>query len=638
MSDLARVLLLNALGATALALAAWGLGRLTRRPALVHALWLIVLVKLFAPPLLGVAVLPAGGTPPVVPAAAVAAALPPVAVPAGLPLEVVAPLEAAPATPRSRPAVAREGSRRAGGAAALLVVWLAGASAVAGLALVRAVRFERGLRASRPAPPGLRARVARLAGTLGLARAPELGLLPARVSPMIWFVPGRLRLLLPERLVEALEPGELDAVVAHELAHLRRRDHWVRYLELAATVVFWWHPVVPWARARLRRAEEQCCDARVVRALAQPPRVYARALLKTLEFLSAAPRPTPALACGVHEAGPLKERLSMIMRGRIPVPTNRTGIAAAALLALVALLAVPTRAEREAARPEPEAAAGIREGAMSALAPGSSGVAADDPAPRDEFRQSMIALERQAAELEEQLLEIRARQSALEQEYSERSRSAELDRLRVAAERAEAAGHGEQAAAAHEAAQRLQREAELMQREHELERMHLNDARELEAPLHRLELEIAELEAAGKDTRAEELRRRAEGLAAELEQRAREQDRARAELETARMLEELQRTHEELERREAVDPRVRAELTAQLEQLSGELQRVRADADPDELRAAEARIDAVARRLDALRATADTAERIRELEGEIERLADELQRLRIENGAADVAR
>ena len=54
-------------------------------------------------------------------------------------------------------------------------------------------------------------------------------------------------------------------ILAHELVHIRRGDYLVRLLELAATTVFWWHPVVWYASwCSLRELEEQCCDSRVV--------------------------------------------------------------------------------------------------------------------------------------------------------------------------------------------------------------------------------------------------------------------------------------------------------------------------------------------------------------------------------------
>src|SRR5207253_3162004 len=78
---------------------------------------------------------------------------------------------------------------------------------------------------------------------LGLRRCPEVRLVPGRVAPMLWAGGGRPLLLLPERLAEHLGGDRLDTVLTHELAHLRRRDHWVRRLEFVALGLYWWLPV-----------------------------------------------------------------------------------------------------------------------------------------------------------------------------------------------------------------------------------------------------------------------------------------------------------------------------------------------------------------------------------------------------------
>ena len=77
------------------------------------------------------------------------------------------------------------------------------------------------------------------------------------------------------------------ALVAHELAHFRRRDHWVRWLEAVVLAVYWWHPVAWWARRGLRAAEERCCDAWAVWLLDGNARSYGETLLVTVDFLSA---------------------------------------------------------------------------------------------------------------------------------------------------------------------------------------------------------------------------------------------------------------------------------------------------------------------------------------------------------------
>src|SRR5437667_428240 len=81
------------------------------------------------------------------------------------------------------------------------------------------------------------------------------------VSPVLWTIGRTPRLLFPAGLLERLDREQREALLAHELAHWRRRDHWVRLVELAVLVLYWWHPVVWWARRELHEAEEQCCDA-----------------------------------------------------------------------------------------------------------------------------------------------------------------------------------------------------------------------------------------------------------------------------------------------------------------------------------------------------------------------------------------
>ena len=202
--------------------------------------------------------------------------------------------------------------------AALLVLWLAGTAGWSALALRRTRCFGRLLRFAEPAPDWLREEVATLAGRLGLRRAPTVWLVPGRLPPMLWALGGAPRLLLPAGLLESLTPQQRATLLLHELAHLRRRDHWVRVLEILVTGLFWWHPVVWWARRELREAEEQCCDAWVVWALPGAGRTYATALLECLDFLSDAPAPLPLGASGLGHTDDLKRRLTMIVRGTTP--------------------------------------------------------------------------------------------------------------------------------------------------------------------------------------------------------------------------------------------------------------------------------------------------------------------------------
>src|SRR5439155_11346089 len=130
--------------------------------------------------------------------------------------------------------------------------WLAGTVGCLGLAVARGAAFGRLLRHAEPAPAAWQRTCDRVARRLGLRRGPGVWLVRGPVSPLLWAGFGRPRLVLPAGLTERMNGARRVSLLAHELAHLRRGDHLVRWLELAATAAYWWHPVVWWARRGLR--------------------------------------------------------------------------------------------------------------------------------------------------------------------------------------------------------------------------------------------------------------------------------------------------------------------------------------------------------------------------------------------------
>ncbi len=220
----------------------------------------------------------------------------------------------------------------------VLALVLTGAIAWWTLATVRIVRFQRLLRDVRPMSGEWQARTDELAERLGLGRCPTVCLVPGRVPPMLWAIGGRPRLLLPTELWSVMSPDERTSLLLHELAHLKRRDHWVRWLELIVAGLYWWHPAAWWIRRGLREAEEQCCDAWVVWAMPRGAKTYATALLAALEFVSGA-RTAPAAASATSGNGHvscLKRRLRMIIRAKTPKGLSWAG--RLAVLGLAALL------------------------------------------------------------------------------------------------------------------------------------------------------------------------------------------------------------------------------------------------------------------------------------------------------------
>ena len=341
MSNLFRVGLENAAAATLLAIAAFAASRfLKRSPALVHAFLLLVLLKLVTPPLWSVPVIfdpvpPAPETWATVEARpdlilfdspSLALAEPAVMVPE---IAKVAPLDFVQtidmeSEPEVTLALSGSPEPRDANAATLPVIdwgqafgviWLVGSAVTLVVSVLAIRRFVRVLALAKPASPTVELHVEEAAARIGLARIPETFLIDWDRPPMVWAMGRRPSLMIPTALWARLDPGQRDTLLIHELAHLKRGDHLVRWLELAVSVLFWWLPVVWWTRRALRETEEDCCDAWVIWALPKSARCYADTLVETVDFLSESRTQAPLLASGFGHVRHLKRRLKMIMQG-----------------------------------------------------------------------------------------------------------------------------------------------------------------------------------------------------------------------------------------------------------------------------------------------------------------------------------
>jgi len=368
MQSLLAVVAAKAVIATLLAVIAALGARFLRRPAIVHTLWLIVLLELLGPPIFRVAILPGMGSgkdgaardasetpigpPTLAGRAAAGTAADEASDRSPLPDPIDESTALAPKQAMGRPDPERRSTARppqtseenvaaAGGpsstaartepvaaagsrvsvlarleAAApfMIILWAWGAFLVLVLASLRWREFRRQILASRGRSYRLQARARKLAAGMGLARCPVVHTVESPIAPMVGWSLGRLEIFFPEELAERLSADEQDALLAHELAHVARRDHWVRFVELGAAAAFWWHPVSWWARRGLRQAEERACDERVLESMPELARSYAAAMIETVDFLAGShAQSTPALVSGLDEFTNLKERLTMIL-------------------------------------------------------------------------------------------------------------------------------------------------------------------------------------------------------------------------------------------------------------------------------------------------------------------------------------
>jgi beta-lactamase regulating signal transducer with metallopeptidase domain len=207
----------------------------------------------------------------------------------------------------------------------IVPVWLAGV-VIASLRLVRATNYVRAVRRNGvPATADVAATVAGLATGAGVVRRIDLIVTTMVESPATvgWLRPV---ILLPPALVAGLSRAQLEAILAHEIAHIRRNDFLVNVAQMVAETLLFYHPAVWWASRQLRVERELCCDDFAVQTSGDP-REYANALAAVARH-----RLTGAT---LSVAGPsLPGRVRRLLLGSDDSARPGVGSVAAALLVL----------------------------------------------------------------------------------------------------------------------------------------------------------------------------------------------------------------------------------------------------------------------------------------------------------------
>jgi beta-lactamase regulating signal transducer with metallopeptidase domain len=138
--------------------------------------------------------------------------------------------------------------------------------------------------------------------------------------------------LLPMSAVSGLTEAQLEAVIAHELAHIRRYDALVNLFQVGVETLLFYHPAVWWMGKRVRIEREHCCDDEAV-ALCGSPVTYAHALTRMAESKAA-----PQLAMAVNRS-PLVARIARLLGGNSAAEVRGAGLSAGVLCLSAALLA-----------------------------------------------------------------------------------------------------------------------------------------------------------------------------------------------------------------------------------------------------------------------------------------------------------
>jgi uncharacterized protein (TIGR03435 family) len=169
---------------------------------------------------------------------------------------------------------------------------------------------------------------------LGVSRVVRLYTSALAEAPAVigWLRPY---ILLPVTALTGLSESQLRAILAHELAHIRRRDYLVNLLQTAVETLLFYHPAVWWVGRQIRQEREHCCDDIAVSVCGDPVE-YASALAQMEEIRTRIPEstlPEPALAA---TGGDLLSRIRRLLGEQDHASRSLGTIAATALALLIA--------------------------------------------------------------------------------------------------------------------------------------------------------------------------------------------------------------------------------------------------------------------------------------------------------------
>jgi beta-lactamase regulating signal transducer with metallopeptidase domain len=220
------------------------------------------------------------------------------------------------ALPVAHAAIAAHASAPLDPALVVLGVWALGAVVVLIIWMVRWAKIRPLLRRATPLA---------LAAPMPVLATPTM-LEPGLVG--LW----RPVLLVPETLFDHLDRPGIEALVAHETCHFRRRDNLTAAVHMLVEALFWFHPMVWWIGGRLVEERERACDEAVVRA-GHDPAVYAESLLECCRLFLQSPLRCVAGASGSN----LSRRVETIMTSPLRAPLVRSAKAALIIAAVFAL-------------------------------------------------------------------------------------------------------------------------------------------------------------------------------------------------------------------------------------------------------------------------------------------------------------
>ena len=452
----------------------------------------------------------------------------------------------------------------------VIALWLIGVSALS-IRLLGGWVVARRLahRAVRPVSAEIQALVTRMAGRLALERAVRVVESSAIAVPMMvgWLRPV---VLLPAAALSGFTPPQIEALIAHELAHVRRHDYLVNLLQSALETLLFYHPAVWWLSRRVRAERELCCDDIALTVCDRI--VYATALTDLAALVL-----TPRLALAATD-GSLMARVRRIL-GRTE-STPDTGAGWLPLLVCVALAGTLATAFL-GGRLHPRAAgmgSALLQASASMPNPDAAPVPSPQPGPVEQSPAPTAGAQSpdQARETppdqarERQIEELRKLEREIEDSRREQTTANERERLKIDQLRSEATFKNEVQKTQLELEQ-LKKTLQLAQRKVEVGTANPDEVEQLLLKIRQAErqmndlnvarsLEEAKLQLGQRELEQRDVYERRRAAADELRRKIEAVERARADgdVERDRQLERLRGVRE-------VDARARTTLAARAE-------------------------------------------------------------------------
>jgi beta-lactamase regulating signal transducer with metallopeptidase domain len=149
-------------------------------------------------------------------------------------------------------------------------------------------------------------------------------------------------ILVPTSVFLQMNPLELETILAHELAHIRRFDNLVNFAQSFVEILFFYHPCVWWMSAVVRREREFACDDAVVKMFENPHTVYASALANLEEIRQTAKENAPPKLSMAASGGKLMLRINRILEKNTERQNPKHTLWSAVGLALLLISAIST--------------------------------------------------------------------------------------------------------------------------------------------------------------------------------------------------------------------------------------------------------------------------------------------------------